>query len=101
MTLTTFLLLGLLLFCAGLVAVVSRRNLVTILVGVELMLNAASVNFMAFNKYTAPDPVVGQIVTLIIIGLAAAEVAIFLSILITLYRGRHEVDAEDMKELRG
>lgn len=101
MGLTSFLLLALLLFCAGIVAVVSRRNLVTILVGVELMLNAASVNFLAFNAFVAPDPVVGQIVVLLIIGLAAAEVAIFLAILIALYRARHDVDVEDLREIKG
>ncbi len=101
MNLTFFLLLALILFSAGLVAVMSRRNLVTILVGIELMLNAASVNFMAFNFFTAPDPVVGQIVVLLIIGLAAAEVAVFLAILMVLYRARHEVDVEDIRELKG
>lgn len=101
MTLTAFLLVSLLLFSAGLVAVMSRRNLVTILVGIELMLNAASINFMAFNYYTVTDPVVGQIVVLVIIGLAAAEVAIFLSILMVLYRARHDVDVEQIRELRG
>ncbi len=101
MNLTFFLLLSLLLFSAGLIAVMSRRNLVTVLVGIELMLNAASVNFMAFNFFVAPDPVVGQIIVLLIIGLAAAEVAVFLAILMVLYRARHEVDAEDIRELRG
>lgn len=101
MTLSAFLLVSLVLFSAGLVAVMSRRNLVTILVGIELMLNAASINFMAFNYYTSVDPVVGQIIVLVIIGLAAAEVAIFLSILMVLYRGRHDVDVEDLRELKG
>lgn len=101
MTLTSFLLLALLLFSAGLVATISRRNLITVLIGVELMLNAASINFMAFNYYVAPDPVTGQIIVLLIIGLAAAEVAIFLSILILLGRARHDIDAEQIRELRG
>ncbi|MCC5877301.1 MAG: NADH-quinone oxidoreductase subunit NuoK [Candidatus Sumerlaeia bacterium] len=101
MSLSAFLLVSLVLFSAGLVAIMSRRNLVTILVGIELMLNAASINFMAFNYYTAVDPVVGQIIVLVIIGLAAAEVAIFLSILMVLYRARHDVDVEEIREIRG
>lgn len=101
MTLTSFLLVSLLLFSAGIIATISRRNLVTILVGVELMLNAASINFLAFNAFVAPDPVIGQIIVLLIIGLAAAEVAIFLAILIVLYRARHDVDVEDLREIKG
>ena len=100
MSLQFFLLLSLLLFSCGIIAVVSRRNLVTILIGIELMLNAASLNFLAFNLYTAPDPVVGQIFTLLIIGLAAAEVAIFLSILMVLYRAGHEIDVEEIRRLK-
>lgn len=100
MTLHGFLLLSLFLFCMGLVAVLGRRNLITILIGVELMLNAASLNFMAFNRYVATDPVVGQISVLVIIGLAAAEVAIFLSILMVVYRTRRDIDAEDLTELK-
>lgn len=101
MTLHAYLLLSLFVFSMGLVAVIIRRNLITILIGAELMLNAASLNFMAFNYYVAPDPVVGQIIVLIIIGLAAAEVAIFLSILMVLYRMRHEIDVEELTELKG
>jgi NADH:ubiquinone oxidoreductase subunit K len=100
MSLHAFLLLGLFLFAMGLTAVLARRNLITILIGVELMLNAASLNFMAFNRFASPDPVVGQVTVLVIIGLAAAEVAIFLSILIALYRVRHDIDAEDLAELK-
>jgi NADH:ubiquinone oxidoreductase subunit K len=95
------LLISLLLFSLGLVAVLSRRNLIAILIGVELMLNAASLNFMAFNRDVAMDPVTGQIVVLLIIGLAAAEVSIFLSILMVLYRARHDIDAEDIRDLKG
>jgi NADH-quinone oxidoreductase subunit K/NAD(P)H-quinone oxidoreductase subunit 4L len=100
MTLHAFLLLALFLFSLGLLAVLWRRNLIMILIGVELMLNAASLNFMAFNRFVATDPAVGQVAVLVIIGLAAAEVAIFLSILMALYRARHEVDVEQLVELK-
>lgn len=101
MTLQVALLAGLVLFSLGLVAVLSRRNLITILVGVELMMNAASLNFMAFNRHVAADPVVGQVIVLVVIGLAAAEVAIFLSILMVLYRTRRGIDADDLRDLQG
>jgi NADH-quinone oxidoreductase subunit K len=101
MSLEAFVLLSLVLFGAGLYAVIARRNLIAILIGVELMLNAVSLNFMAFNRFLAPDPAVGQIVVLFIIGLAAAEAAIALSIILAVYRQRKQIDADDLDELKG
>jgi NADH:ubiquinone oxidoreductase subunit K len=101
MSLEACLFLGLALFCLGLLGVLSRRNLIAVLIGVELMMNAASLNFMAFNRHVAADPAVGQVFVLIIIGLAAAEVAIFLSIILRLYRLRREIDVENLTELKG
>ncbi len=101
MTLEGLLLLSLVLFCLGLFAVLSHRNLIAVLIGVELMMNAASLNLMAFNRFSVTDPATGQIFVLIIIGLAAAEVAIFLSIILNLYRMRRTIDAEQLTELKG
>lgn len=101
MNLEAFVLLSLILFSAGLYAVIARRNLIAILIGVELMLNAVSLNFMAFNRFLAPDPAVGQVVVLFIIGLAAAEAAIALSIILAVYRQRKQIDADDLDELKG
>lgn len=101
MTLHSYLLLGLILFSLGLYCVLSRRNLIGVLIGVELMMNAASLNFMAFNRYSVSDPATGQVIVLIVIGLAAAEVAIFLSIILNLYRQRRAIDVEELIELRG
>lgn len=98
--LTLYVLFSLLLFSLGLYAVLARRNLIGILIGIELMLNAASVNFMAFNYYLAPDPTVGQIIVLFIIGLAAAEAAIALSIILAVYRQRKQIDVEQLTELK-
>ena len=101
MGLHAFLLCGLVLFCAGLYAVLARRNLIRILIGVELMLNAASLNFLAFNRFVATDPAVGQIIVLFVIGLAAAEVAIALAIIVQVYRQRASIDVDELTELRG
>ena len=101
MTLNVYLLLGLALFCLGLIAVLSQRNLIAVLIGVELMMNAASLNFMAFNYYVVEDPAVAQVFVLIIIGLAAAEVAIFLSIIVRLYRLQRNIDIEKLRQLKG
>ena len=101
MTLEGYLTLSLMLFCIGVFAVLSQRNLIAVLNGVELMMNAASLNVMAFNRFSVTDPTTGQIFVLIIIGLAAAEVAIFLSIIVNLYRTRRTIDAEQLTELQG
>lgn len=100
MTLQTYLLVALFVFTMGLISVLGRRNMITILIGIELMLNAASLNFMAFNRFVCTDPVVGQIAVLTIIGLAAAEVAIFLSILMVLHRAYRDIDVQDLTELK-
>jgi NADH-quinone oxidoreductase subunit K len=101
MSLESYLLLSLGLFCLGLFAVLAQRNLIAVLIGVELMMNAASLNLMAFNRFRVTDPVTGQVFVLIIIGLAAAEVAIFLSIILNLYRTRRTIDAEQLTDLQG
>ncbi len=101
MTLESLLLLSLVLFCLGLFAALSHRNLIAVLIGIELMMNAASLNLMAFNRFSVTDPATGQIFVLIIIGLAAAEVAIFLSIILNLYRTHRTIDAEELTELHG
>ena len=87
MTLEMYLLLSAVLFSLGLFAALSQRNLIAVLIGVELMMNAASLNFMAFNRFSVTDPATGQVFVLIIIGL-------------NLYRQRHTIDAESITELR-
>lgn len=101
MTLHGWLIFALALFCIGLYAVLARRNLIAILIGIELMLNAASVNVLAFNRFAGADPAIGQIIALFIIGLAAAEVAIALAIILTVYRHRRSIDVTGLEELKG
>ncbi len=99
--LETYLYLALVLFAIGLYGVLSRRNLIAVLISVELILNAASINFMAFNRFLAPDPAIGQIITLFIMAVAAAEAAIALSIIVTVYRKLKSINVEHVNELRG
>lgn len=99
--LQTYLYLAVVLFVIGLYGVLARRNLIAILISVELILNAASINFMAFNRFLAPAPAVGQIITLFIMAVAAAEAAIALSIIIAVYRKLKTVNVEQATELRG
>ncbi|EKD39787.1 MAG: hypothetical protein ACD_75C00294G0001, partial [uncultured bacterium] len=71
--LNTYLIIGALLFGIGIYGIVSRKTLIGMLIAAELILAGSSVNFMAFNRFTAPDPVTGQVFTLFIMAVAAAE----------------------------
>ncbi|MBM9603398.1 NADH-quinone oxidoreductase subunit NuoK [Desulfopila inferna] len=99
--LNTYLLIAALLFGIGVYGLVTRRTLIGMLIASELILAGASINFMAFNRFTAPDPIVGQIFTLFIMAIAAAEAAIGLSIVVAIYRNYKSIDAEDLVELKG
>ena len=100
-SLITYLIIAALLFGMGFYGMVQRRSLIGMLIAGELILAGASLNFMAFNRFLAPDPTVGQIFTLFIMGVAAAEAAIALSIIIVVYRNFRSIDTEDIAELKG
>lgn len=100
-SLITYLIIAALLFGIGFYGLVHRRTLIGMLIAGELILAGASINFMAFNRFLAPDPTVGQIFTLFIMGIAAAEAAIALSIIIAVYRNYHTIDTDDVAELKG
>lgn len=96
----TYLLVGAFLFAIGIYGLIRRRSFIGMLIAAELMLSGASVNFMAFNRFLAPAPAVGQIFTLFIMGIAAAEAAIALSIILAVYRNYRSIDTVDVEELR-
>lgn len=100
-SLNTYLVVAALLFGIGFYGLIQRRTLIGMLISAELILAGASVNFMAFNHFLAPDPTVGQIFTLFIMGIAAAEAAIALSIIIAVYRNYKSIDTVDVAELKG
>ena len=99
--LNSFLVIGALLFGIGVYGFVTRKTLIGMLIAAELILAGSSLNFMAFNRFTAPDPVTGQVFTLFIMAVAAAEAAIGLSIIIAVYRNLKSIDAEDAVQLKG
>jgi len=99
--LNSYLVIAAFLFGAGFYGMMVRRSLIGMLISAELVLAGASVNLMAFNHFLAPDPTVGQIFTLFIMGIAAAEAAIALSIIIVVYRNFKTIDAEDLQNLKG
>lgn len=100
-SLTTYLVLGALLFAMGIYGIITRRTLIGMLIASELILAGSSINFMAFNRFCAPNPATGQIFTLFIMAIAAAEAAIGLSIVIAVYRHYKSIDTEDLVELKG
>jgi NADH-quinone oxidoreductase subunit K len=97
--LTHFLVLSALLFTLGLVTVATRRNAVAILMGVELILNAAAINFVAFSHY-AQGTIDGQVFAVFVIVLAAAEAAVALAIVLAAFRQFRTVDATAMSTLK-
>ncbi len=95
-----YLVLAAFVLAAGLYGLVRRRTLVGMIISGELLFGAASLNFMAVNRFFAPDPAVGQIVVLFIMGLAAAEVAIALSIVIAVYRNYGSIKSRELSDLK-
>lgn len=85
----------------GIYGLIRRRTLIGMLIAGELIFSAAMLNIMALNRFYAPDPTVGQIFVLFVMGLAAAEVAIALSIIIAVYRNYSSIRSAEITELRG
>jgi NADH:ubiquinone oxidoreductase subunit K len=98
--LTQYLILSALLFCLGLFAVVTRRNGVAILMGIELMLNAANINLVAFNRFGTPGAVQGQVFALIVITLAACEAAVGLALVLAAYRSLETIYVDEIDLMR-
>jgi len=100
-TLTHYLVLSAALFGLGLYAVLARRNAVAMLMGIELMLNAANINLVAFNKYAAPGSMQGQIFALIVITLAACEAAVGLALVLAVYRRFETTYVDELTTMKG
>lgn len=88
------------LFFIGMYGLFTRRNLITMLMSIELMLNSVNINFVAFNKYLYPDNLDGLFFTLFIITIAAAEAAVAIAIIINLYRNQNSIDVDDATEMK-
>lgn len=94
LTLTTIL------FFIGIYGFITRKNLISILISVELILNASVVNFVVINKYLFPDMLQGVYVSIFIIAVAAAETALAVSIIINLYRQINSVEVKDIETMK-
>src|SRR5436190_9607995 len=94
------LLISAALFFIGVYGFFTRRNLVTMLMSIELILNSVNLNFIAFNKYLWPNRMDGLFFTVLIIEIAAAEAAVAIAIIINLYRSHQSIDLENAEELK-
>ncbi|MCB9231719.1 MAG: NADH-quinone oxidoreductase subunit NuoK [Bacteroidia bacterium] len=93
-----YIIIGIFLFCLGVFAVITRRNTVIALIGIELMLNAANLNFVAFGRMQV-NPFEGQMAALFVIVLAAAEVAVGLAIVLNVYKRYRTVNLDEIDTL--
>ncbi len=94
--LSWYLILAAVLFCIGLFGVLTRRNAIAILLGIELMLNAVNINLVAFWRYLDPSKMAGQAFAVIVFAVAAAEVAVGLALFIAVYRRRNTIVADEI-----
>ena len=95
-----YLILSAVLFCIGLFGVLTQRNVVKIIMCLEIMLNAVNVTLIAFSQYVTPVLLTGQIFAIFVMVVAAAEVAVGIAIIFTVYRDRESVDMENFNILK-
>ncbi len=98
--LNIYLFIALFLLAAGILGLIYRRTLIGMLISLELIMNGAGLNFVAFNRFTRAGDTAGQTFTLFIMGIAAAEAAIALGIIILIFRKYRHIEGEKLKELK-
>jgi NADH-quinone oxidoreductase subunit K len=94
-----FLLISGILFSLGVYAILTRRNAIMVLMGIELVLNAANINFLAFSRFTT-GTLDGQVIAVFVIILAAAEAAIALAIVLNIFQNFNTVNVDEMNQLK-
>lgn len=88
------------LFFIGVYGFFTRKNLITMLMSIELVLNSVNINFIAFNKYLWPHKLDGVFFSIFVIAIAAAEAAVAIAIIINLYRSHHSIDVDNAEEMK-
>ncbi len=96
-----YLIISAILFAFGIFAVLTRRNAIAMLMGIELILNSCSINFVAFSRFIKDVGINGQVFAIFVIMLAAAEAAIALAIIIAIYRHFHSISPDETNSLKG
>jgi NADH:ubiquinone oxidoreductase subunit K len=95
-----FLVLATIMFFIGIYGFLTRRNLITILMSVELILNSVNINFLAFNRYLYPNRLEGLFFSLFVIAVAASEAAVAIAIIINIYRRFTTINVEDVNQMK-
>lgn len=95
-----YLLLSTIIFGIGLYGILSKRNAVAVLMSIELLLNAVNINFIAISKFVVSGPVIGQLFAIFVIVVAAAEVAVGLALIVSIYRQKKSVNLNDFNLLK-
>lgn len=95
-----YLILAAVMFFAGVYGFITRRNLIAVLISIELILNAVDVNFAVFNRYLFPGQLEGFFFTLFTIAIAAAETAVAIAIIINIYRNLRNIEVKNLDELK-
>ncbi|NLB88691.1 MAG: NADH-quinone oxidoreductase subunit NuoK [Syntrophomonadaceae bacterium] len=95
-----YLILSTVIFGIGLYGVLAKRNAVAVLMSIELMLNAVNINFIAISKYVVSGPVIGHLFAIFVIVVAAAEVAVGLALIVSIYRQKKSVNLSDFNLLK-
>ncbi len=99
--LTHYLLLAAMLFAIGMFGVLSKRNIIAVMMGVELMLNAVNINLVAFNRFMPVQDLTGQLMALFAIVVGVAEVAIGIALAFRIYHDRHTINVDELNRMKG
>ena len=100
LTMLYYIIPSLIMFCCGVYGFIIRKNMIAILISLELMLNAVDINFVVFNRFLFPGQMEGMFFTLFAIAIAAAETALASAIIINLFRVAKNIDVEDVNEIK-
>lgn len=100
LTILFYLIPSLIMFCCGLYGFITRRNMIAILISLELMLNSVDINFVVFNRFLYPGEFEGMFFTLFAIAIAAAETALAIAIIINIYRAAKGIDVRSLDEMK-
>ena len=99
-SLNSFLVISTLMFFIGIYGFLTRRNLITMLMSIELILNSVNINFVVFNRFLYPNQLQGHFFSLIVIAVAASEAAVAIAIIINIYRNFKSIDVENLDQMK-
>jgi NADH-quinone oxidoreductase subunit K len=100
LSITHFLVVSTLMFFIGIYGFLTRRNLITLLMSIELILNSVNINFVVFNRYLYPDQLQGQFFAMFIIAIAAAEASVAIALIINIYRRFTSIEVDNVDEMK-